>query len=208
MEGDDIIFSVLTDRIGTHGGVIHYKDGEIIITYPSKTAEDTVTVQDPVGESGTKLPEDFKVRHVVETEAINKEVAEMRSHRAEKKTFISFYPLTAQREAQLLLPDGFDMDSLVAYEILSVDCVNYKHTYGDVLVRFSFATPFKDGQTIVAMLGLERENRTNTDGYELDWVALRAEVKDGYVDITFPQVSLEVMEEHPALLAVLSEPLT
>lgn len=58
------------------------------------------------------------------------------------------------------------------------------------------------------MLGLERENRTNTDGYELDWVALRAEVKDGYVDITFPQVSLEVMEEHPALLAVLSEPLT
>lgn len=100
------------------------------------------------------------------------------------------------------------MDSLVAYEILSVDCVNYKHTYGDVLVRFSFATPFKDGQTIVAMLGLERENRTNTDGYELDWVALRAEVKDGYVDITFPQVSLEVMEEHPALLAVLSEPLT
>lgn len=41
VEGDDIIFSVLTDRIGTHGGVIHYKDGEIIITYPSKTAEDT-----------------------------------------------------------------------------------------------------------------------------------------------------------------------
>ena len=40
VEGDDIIFSVLTDRIGTHGGVIHYKDGEIIITYPSKTAED------------------------------------------------------------------------------------------------------------------------------------------------------------------------
>ena len=208
VEGDDIIFSVLTDRIGTHGGVIRYKDGEIIITYPSKTAEDTVAVQDPVGESGTKLPEDFKVSHVVETEAINKEVAEMRSQRAEKKTFISFYPLTAQREAQLLLPDGFDMDSLVTYEILSVDCVNYKHTYGDVLVRFSFATPFKDGQTIVAMLGLERENRTNTDGYELDWVALRAEVKDGYVDITFPQVSLEVMEEHPALLAVLSEPLT
>ena len=144
----------------------------------------------------------------MDTEAINKEVAELRSHRAEIKTFISFYPLTAQREAQLLLPDGFDMDSLVTYEILSVDCVNYKHTYGDVLVRFSFATPFKDGQTIVAMLGLERENRTNTDGYELDWVALRAEVKDGYVDITFPQVSLEVMEEHPALLAVLSEPLT
>ena len=27
VEGDDIIFSVLTDRIGTHGGVIRYKDG-------------------------------------------------------------------------------------------------------------------------------------------------------------------------------------
>ena len=63
--------------------------GEIIITYPSKTAEDTVTVQDPVGESGTKLPEDFKVSHVVETEAINKEVAEMRSQRAEKKKHLS-----------------------------------------------------------------------------------------------------------------------
>lgn len=208
VEGEDIIFSVLTDRIGTHGGVIRYEDGKIIITYPSKTAEDTVIVQDPVGESGTSLPENFKVRHVEETEAINNEIAEMRSQRAEEKTFISFYPLTAQREAQLLLPDGFDMDSLVTYEILSVDCVNYKHTYGDVLVRFSFATPFEDGQTIVAMLGLERENQTNSDGHELDWVALRAEVKDGCVDITFPQVGLEVMEEHPALLAVLSEPLT
>lgn len=57
------------------------------------------------------------------------------------------------------------------------------------------------------MLGLERENRVNPDDHELDWVALRAEVKEDYVDITFPQVGLEVMEEHPALLVVLSEPL-
>lgn len=208
VEGEDIVFSVLTDRIGTHGGVIRYEDGEIVITYPSKTADDTVTVQDPVGENGTELPETFKVRHVEETEAISKEIAEMRAQRAEKKTFVSFYPLTAQSEAQLLLPDGFDMDSLVTYEILSVDCVNYKHTYGDVLVRFSFATPFEDGKSIVAMLGLERADQNDSDGHALDWVALRAEVKDGFVDITFPQVGLEVMEEHPTLLAVLSEPLT
>ena len=208
VEGEDIVFSVLTDRIGTHGGVIRYEDGEIVITYPSKTADDTVIVQESVGESGTKIPESFKVRHVEETETIRKEISEMRTQRAAEKPFISFYPLTAQREAQLLLPDGFDTDSLVTYEILSVDCVNYKHTYGDVLVRFSFATPFKDGQSIVAMLGLERENQADTDGHALDWVALRVEVKDGFVDITFPQVGLEVMEEHPALLAVLSEPLT
>lgn len=207
VEGEDIIFSVLTDRIGTHGGVIRYENGEIIITYPSKTADDTVSIQDPIGENGRELPEDFKVLRVEETKVIREEVAEMRLRRAEEKPFISLYPLTAQREAQLLLPDGFDMDSLVAYEILSVDCENYKHTYGDVLVRFSFATPFEDGQSIVAMLGLERENRTDSDGFELDWVAMRTEVKDGYVDITFPQAGLEVMEKHPALLVVMSEPL-
>ena len=40
VEGEDTIFSVLTDRIGTRGGVIRYEGGEIVITYPSKTADD------------------------------------------------------------------------------------------------------------------------------------------------------------------------
>lgn len=207
IEGKDILFNVLTDRVGTRGSVIRYENGEIIITYPSKTASDTITIQRPIDENGTQLPDEFEVRHVEDTEAIRKEIEKMRLQREAKKSFISFYPLTAQHEAQLLLPDGFDMDSLVAYEMLNVDCVNYSHTYGDVLLRISFATPFKDGQDITVMLGLERENRVNPDDHELDWVALRAEVKEDYVDITFPQVGLEVMEEHPALLVVLSEPL-
>lgn len=207
LEGKDTLFNVLTDRVGTHGGVIRYEDGEIIITYPSKTADDTVTIQPPVGENGTQLPEEFEVRRVEETEAIRNEIEEMRLQRNEKKPFISFYPLTAQHEAQLLLPDGFDMDTLIAYEILNVDCVNYRHTYGDVLVRFSFATAFQADQDIAVMLGLERDEQTDSDGHELDWVALRAEVKEDHVDITFPQVGLEIMEKHPALLVVLSEPL-
>lgn len=203
IEGKDVLFNVLTDRVGTRGSVIRYENGETFITYPSKTASDTITIQRPIDE----LPNEFEVRHVEDTEVIRKEIEKMRLQREEKKSFISFYPLTAQHEAQLLLPDGFDMDSLVAYEMLSVDCVNYSHAYGDVLLRISFATPFKDGQDITVMLGLERENRVNPDDHELDWVALRAEVKEDYVDITFPQVGLEVMEEHPALLVVLSEPL-
>lgn len=207
IEGKDILFNVLTDRIGTRGGVNRYENGEIVITYPSKTASDTITIQRPIGENGTQLPNEFEVRRVEDTEAIRKEIEKMRLQREEKKSFISFYPLTAQHEAQLLLPDGFDMDGLVAYEMLNVDCVNYSHTYGDVLVRISFATPFKDGQDITVMLGLERENRVDSDDYELDWVALRGEVKEGYVEIVFPQAGLEIMEGHPALLMVLSEPL-
>lgn len=207
VEGKDILFSVLTDRVGPRGGVIRYENGEIITTYPSKTASDTTTVQHPTGENGTQLPDEFDVRRVEDTEAIRKEIQKMRLHREARKSFASFYPLTAQHAAQLLLPDGFDMDSLVAFEMLSVECVNYKPTYGDVLVRISFATPFEDGQCITVMLGLERENRDDPDNHELDWVALYGEVKEGCVEIVFPQAGLEIMEEHPALLMVLSEPL-
>lgn len=207
VQGQDTIFALLTDRLGTRGGVVKHEKDQTVITYPSKTASDIVVIERPTEIDGSELPEDFEVRETEETAIIAAENASIRSFvKDENKPVIRFYPADAQNEAMLLLPKDIDMEKLVAYEVMDVDCVNYKHTFGDVLVRIKFATPYQDGQKLVVMLGLEREQTADSTN-QLDWIALRSEVKDGYVNIAFAQAALEIMEEHPALMMVLSEPM-
>ena len=207
VQGQDTIFALLTDRLGTRGGVVKREEDQTIITYPSKTANDIVVIEHPTGIDGSALPEDFEVRETEETAIIAAENTSIRSFvKDENKPVIRFYPTEAQNEAMLLLPEDLDVEKLVAYEVMDVDCVNYKHAFGDVLVRIKFATPYQDGQKLVVMLGLDRE-QTADSANQLDWVVLRSEVKDGYVNITFAQAALEIMEERPALMMVLSEPM-
>jgi len=207
VQGQDTIFALLTDRLGTRGGVVRRDGDQTVITYPSKTASDIVVIEHPTGIDGSELPEDFEVRETEETAIIAAENTSIRSFvKDENKPVIRFYPAEAQNEAMLLLPEDLDVEKLVAYEVMDVDCINYKHTFGDVLVRIKFATPYQDGQKLVVMLGLDREQAADSTN-QLDWVALRSEVKDGYVNITFAQAALEIMENHPALMMVLSEPM-
>ena len=207
VQGQDTIFALLTDRLGTRGGVVKREEDQTIITYPSKTANDIVVIEHPTGIDGSALPEDFEVRETEETAIIAAENTSIRSFvKDENKPVIRFYPTEAQNEAMLLLPEDLDVEKLVAYEVMDVDCVNYKHAFGDVLVRIKFATPYQDGQKLVVMLGLDRE-QTADSANQLDWVVLRSEVKDGYVNITFAQAALEIMEERPALMMVLIEPM-
>lgn len=208
VQGQDTLFAVLTDRLGTRGGVVKREDDQNIITYPSKTASDIVEIKRPTGLDGSALPEDFEVRETEETAIIATERASIRAFvKDENKPVIQFYPVSVQNEALLLLPEGLDAEKLVAYEVMDVDCVNYKHTFGDVLVRIKFATPYEDGQKLVVMLGLDRGQSADSQN-QLDWIALRSEVKEGYVNITFAQAALEIMEERAALMMVLSEPFT
>ena len=207
VQGQDTIFALLTDRLGTRGGVVKRDGDQTVITYPSKTASDIVVIEHPTGIDGSALPEDFEVRETEETAIIAAENMSIRSFvKDENKPVIRFYPAEAQNEAMLLLPEDLDVEKLVAYEAMDVDCVNYKHAFGDVLVRIKFATPYQDGQKLVVTLGLDRE-QTADSANQLDWVVLRSEVKDGYVNITFAQAALEIMEDRPALMMVLSEPM-
>lgn len=206
LQGKDTLVNVLTDRVGSRGGVLRVEDREVVIIYPSKTASDLNDIDIPEGLDGTALPEDFEVRQVETTDTIQTEIESFRLHRGENKSYISFFPTEVQSAAALLMPEGQDMDSLIAYEMMNVDCINYEYTYGDVLVRIKFATSFEDGQNVVVVLGVENKNTAGEDN-QLQWTVLRAEVADGYVNITFAQSALLAMEKAPALLMILSEPM-
>ena len=206
LQGKNTLVNVLTDRVGSRGGVLRVEDGEVVIIYPSKTADDLNVIDIPEGLDGTVLPEEFEVRQVNVTDTIQAEIDSFRLHRGEGKSFISFFPEDVKDAAALLMQQGQDLDSLIAYEMMNVDCVNYDYTYGDVLARIKFATPFKDGQNLVVVLGVDNGNASD-EGHQLQWTALRTEVVDGYVNITFAQSALLAMEKAPALLMVLSEPM-
>lgn len=209
LQGEDVLFSLLTVRKGARGGVISEEYWETEhIQLPSKTAKDSVKLAKLVSADGTQIEDDFELLIVDESEIIIRELALIREHvKEEEQPVCTWLPDEERDEIQLLLSDGLDRDELVVYDYLPLITKNYKDTYGDVISTFTFATPYEEGQQVVTVLGLPRE--TPVEGETLmDWAVQRAQVNEnGEVEIVFDQLALIGMGEETGLLLVLCEPI-
>jgi len=114
---------------------------------------------------------------------------------------IRYFDEVTIHEAALMLND-VDVDTLIPYEVTQVMVRNYQEPYGDVMAKFSFPTPFEEGQQMVALIGMP-----DNEG-AFSWMPLHAEVKDEYVEITFSSSVLPAMMEDAGILLVMGEHFT
>lgn len=229
MQGEDVLFSLLTVRMGQRGGVVSAQETtEERVELPSKTAYDMVSVGAMTDANGNPMAEDFRIIVTEESSVVSAELAKIREHvngledgavaseleRIREHVdelglpIVTYFPEEAQNEVQLLLGEETDIESLVAYEYVPLITENYQETYGDAIAPFTFATPYAPGQKVVTLLGLPREGAVDTDPTLMDWAVQRAEVNEnGEVEIVFDQLALIGMGEQTALMLVLSEPM-
>lgn len=229
MQGEDVLFSLLTVRMGQRGGVVSAQETtEERVELPSKTAYDMVSVGAMTDANGNPMAEDFRIIVTEESSVVSAELAKIREHvngledgavaseleRIREHVdelglpIVTYFPEEAQNEVQLLLGEETDIESLVAYEYVPLITENYQETYGDAIAPFTFATPYAPAQKVVTLLGLPREGAVDTDPTLMDWAVQRAEVNEnGEVEIVFDQLALIGMGEQTALMLVLSEPM-
>lgn len=220
----ECLFLVLTDRIGggrqESMGDNPVESSEFI---PSKDAGDLSGEYEVVTDGdGTVLPDDFRIFIRPHTDQTLNEVQRLQkfmegsSEKDMDDQPIAAYFAEGLREQMALLLSKVEPDSLVCYNTNFLGAENYKDTYGDVIAGFRFATPYKSETQVVCLLGVLKNPLPESQNTEkilpeesdFDWYVLRAEVKEGYVFITFPQQLIPIMEEEGALALVLSQPLT
>ena len=210
-----VSFHVLTDRIGPRGGriwgfeIIHEQ------TPPSfsKDSGDVIKMRYWYSEWGEKIEDNFRVWIVDLTDEMQAEVARIGEHIAAGKPILDWFPEERRAEAMLMLPQGTDPASLVAYDIIALRDENYKDTYGDVNVEIVFATTYGQGKSMVVLAGFPVEDAAGAPCVE--WYVLRAEVvepavgqtDDHAVEIGLKQLNLPRMEEEAMMLIVISEAL-
>lgn len=129
----------------------------------------------------------------------------------DEEYIINYFDVDIKELFAKLLTSGFDLELLEMNEYNGAFALNYKSEMGDVSALFKFLTEYKEGQTIVAFVGipkLEDENDDDTD-YDMEIYPLKAEVvrnkfNELRVKITFTQEVMEAVKERPFALGILS----
>lgn len=211
-----VIYHVLTDRIGARGDVI---SGQEIVTEavgtPSKGAQDIVSIRRWYTSSGEVIEDPFSIFLVDKTRKMNEEIVRISRFLEEENPLINWFPENNINEAQLLLGPDVDREKLIGYDIVAVMARDYNDTYGDVATENLFASAYSPDHRMVVMLGfpLEDDELPDLPPEELEkvthfeWYCLRAEAIEDIVEIVFKQLIIPEMEIQPAMLIVLSEPL-
>lgn len=218
VEGERTLFLVLTVRPGGDGDANAENQADGITGFiPSKDSGDLTDTNETITSAdGSVLPDDFRIFIREHTMQSREEINRLqRFMEQQKDTIASYFSESLQREMALLLDDAAP-GTLVCYNANYLGAENYVETYGDAVAGFRFPTDYPENTEMVCLLGTQRENIPETQSSDpvlpeesaFAWTALRAEVKDGYVFITFPQQLLPIMEQQGALVLVLSQPIT
>lgn len=206
LQGKDVLFALLTVRT-SDGRTTVPATTEEPENVPSKQAGDNTRILRTTDEDGNVLPDPFELAIAPETDLIKQELARLDEHLKTKNLpALEWLPEESQSEIRFLLGDQADKLQILDYVPLITR--SYRHTDGDAVADFSFATPYKEGQTVVTALGLPKADALADDGTLMDWAVHRAVVRaDGTVDIVFDQLALIGMDTETGLLLVYGEPL-
>ena len=206
LQGKDVLFALLTIRTGD-GRTTVPATTEEPETVPSKQAGDNTRILRTTDEDGNVLPDPFELAIAPETDVIKQELARLDEHiKTKNLPALEWLPEESQSEIRFLLGDQADKLQILDYVPLITR--SYRHTDGDAVADFSFATPYKEGQTVVTALGLPKADALADDETLMDWAVHRAVVRaDGTVDIVFDQLALIGMDTETGLLLVYGEPL-
>jgi hypothetical protein len=216
LEGEELLFSLLTVRDGT-GGTASVQVTEAPSSLPSKQASDTIRIITTTGQDGQAKQDDFLLKIVPETNVIQWEIKLMRNflktEPAEEHTAIKWMPTEDQNRIKYLL--NSEGDKLIVSDYLPIVSEDFRQTDGDAVGTLSFATPYKEGQVIITALGIPKPDLDLStidetwDETLMVWSVQPAVVrKNGVVDIAFDQMALIDMGDQTGLLLVLSEPTT
>ena len=206
LQGDDLLFTLLTVRQGGKTTVT-VETTEIPETLPSKEASDTTRIVKTV-RNGQEVEDDFQIEVVTETSVIQREIELLGQYvTVQQKPVLSWLPEEAQDRVRYLL--NMDGDSLIITDYVALTSENFRDTDGDAVGTLSFATPYKEGQTIVTVLGIPKKEASADGETLMDWIVQPAIVRaNGVVDVVFDQMALIDMGTETGLLLMLSEPET
>lgn len=206
LQGKDVLFTLLTVRTGA-GETITPTVTKKPETVPSKQAGDNTRIVRTTDKDGNVLTDPFELIIVSETDRITHELALLNEHLKMKKLpALEWLPEESQSEIRFLLGD--QADRLLILDYVPLITRSYRHTDGDAIASFSFATPYKEGQAVVTALGLPKADALADGETMMDWAVQRAVVRaDGTVDIVFDQLALIGMDTETGLLLVYGEPL-
>ena len=206
LQGKDVLFTLLTVRTGD-GGTTVPAATEKPETVPSKQAGDNTRIVRTTDKDGNVLADPFELVIVPETDLIKQELARLSEHLKTKNLpALEWLPEESQSEIRFLLGD--QADRLLILDYVPLITRSYRHTDGDAITTFSFATPYKEGQAVVTALGLPKADALADGETLMDWAVQRAVVRaDGTVDIVFDQLALIGMDTETGLLLVYGEPL-
>ena len=205
LQGEDLLFSLLTVRQGARGTVT-VETTEIPDSLPSKQAGDTTWIVKTVGKDGQALPDDFELVIVPETDLIQREIALLGQFLTEREQpALSWLPEEDQNRVRYLL--GVDGEALIVSDYVPLITRDFRPTDGDAVGTLSFATPYGEGQTIVTALGVPKKETSENGETLMDWSVQPAVVREGgVVDVVFDQLALIDMGAETGLLLLLSEP--
>ena len=167
------------------------------------------------------MDDTFGIFIVDKTAAMNQEIVRMGAflsgtdEQGSLNSIINWFPAELINEAQLLSGEEIDLETMIAYDIVAVISKDYKDTYGDVAAEIQFASAYSPECATLVMLGfpLTEEELAMIPEEELDsacrfkWYCLNTQAIDEGVEIVFKQLVLPRMEQEPAMLIVMSEPL-
>ena len=210
LQGEDLLFSLLTVRQGARG-TVEVETTEVPENLPSKQAGDTTRVVKTVTRDGQALPDDFKIAIVPETELIRREITMLGQFVTEQEQpALNWLPEEDQNRVRYLL--GVDGEALIVSDYVPLITEDFRPTDGDAVGTLSFATPYRESQTIVTALGIPDKNADNADEIQngktqMKWSVQPAIVREGgVVDVVFDQLALIDMGTETGLLLMLSEP--
>ncbi|MCL2811150.1 MAG: hypothetical protein FWD25_04580 [Clostridia bacterium] len=132
------------------------------------------------------------------TAAAQTELAEIAAFTAANVPVIGYFGDAVKAAVAALLPAGFDVESLVMHDFDLIALTGMDPSFNDFAQPFVYGTAYPDGANIVALLGIE-------GGSGVEWVALKAEVVNGFVVVYFTQAVLIALNGRTGMLAILSE---
>lgn len=116
------------------------------------------------------------------------------------KTISDCFPSYIVQQIKGKLPASTNVDALFINEFMPLNVRNFNGKYGDLTINFRFPTYYREGQTVVPVIGSKVGNSTQ-------WVVLQGTpTKDGSVDVRFPRLDMVLLSNVEGVLMILSEP--
>ena len=178
---------------------------------PSKTTTDVTQVKtvEAVKEDGTvEAVTGWDIEVAEDAAPVTEEIAKIYQEVfVNGKTAVAYFPAETQEAIAALLPEGVNASKLMMNEFITLQIVGQMETATDVKVTFTFTTKYEMDQNVVVVIGLYDGTRDANGQYNVEWVALDAEVlENGDIAVVFPAELVEQMNDAAAVaMAVLND---
>ena len=185
--------------------------GAMADTVPSKTTTDVTQVKtvEAVKEDGTvEAVTGWDIEVAEDAAPVTEEIAKIYQEVfVNGKTAVAYFPAETQEAIAALLPEGVNASKLMMNEFITLEIVGKMETATDVKVTFTFTTKYEMDQNVVVVIGLYDGTRDANGQYNVEWVALDAEVlENGDIAVVFPAELVEQMNDAAAVaMAVLND---